>query len=380
MIAAVMLERPQESAEMKQRIAAAVGGLWRDRSGVTAVLTALGAVVLLGFTGLAIDVVTWEVAQHKMQSAADAAALAASIAAYTDQNATNAADAVAASYGYVNGQNGTNVTVTSPYSGNGAQNGVQVVISQSQPQFFSRLFLASAPTVTVQAAARLPAGSGSMCVMTLGGSGKLAVGDATFTGNTTVNMSTCDLYNNSTAANSTELNGSSTLDVRNMYLAGDYTRGGSARLSISGTAATYVTPANDPYAAMSIPSYSGCSQTNYTLGPSQSFTINPGSTPYVFCGNTDIKGTLTLGPGTYIIDGGNFTAESQATITGTGVTIIPALRRVSRESRSGSTSTRRSPPILSTAGRAKTSTASSICRARRWIIPADRARAPPVSS
>jgi len=309
---------------MKQRIAAAVGGLWRDRSGVTAVLTALGAVVLLGFTGLAIDVVTWEVAQHKMQSAADAAALAASIAAYTDtdQNATNAADAVAASYGYVNGQNGTNVTVTSPYSGNGVQNGVQVVISQSQPQFFSRLFLASAPTVTVQAAARLPAGSGSMCVMTLGGSGKLAVGDATFTGNTTVNMSTCDLYNNSTAANSTELNGSSTLDVRNMYLAGDYTRGGSARLSISGTAATYVTPANDPYAAMSIPSYSGCSQTNYTLGPSQSFTINPGSTPYVFCGNTDIKGTLTLGPGTYIIDGGNFTAESQATITGTGVTII----------------------------------------------------------
>jgi hypothetical protein len=107
-----------------------------------------------------------------------------------------------------------------------------------------------------------------------------------------------------------------------MYLAGGYSVSGNATLSLSGAAATYVQPASDPYASSAIPSYSSCNQTNYTLNPNTSATISAGSTPYVFCGDTDIKGTLTLGAGTYIIDHGKFTAESQATITGTGVTII----------------------------------------------------------
>jgi hypothetical protein len=157
-----------------------------------------------------------------------------------------------------------------------------------------------------------------MCVMTLGASGKLDVGNADFTGNTTVNMSTCDLYNNSTDASSTELNGSSILDVRNMYLAGGYAVSGSAQLNMGGTAATYVTPAPDPYAGMAIPSYSGCNQTNYSLGPNTTATIAPG----VYCGGMNIQGNLTLQPGTYIIEGGNFTVNAQAAITGTGVTII----------------------------------------------------------
>src|SRR5579875_289935 len=299
-------DMPKGLTKMCGRMAAMIGTLWRDRRGVTAIVTALGATALIGFTGLAIDVVSWEVTQHKMQSAADAAARAGSIATSiptaTDQDVTDAADAVAASYGFVNGQNGTNVTTVWPYLGN--QNEVQVVISQPQPQFFSRLFLAAAPSVTVQAAARLPApaGNGDMCVMTLGASGKLDVGNADFTGNTTVNMSTCDLYNNSTDASSTELNGSSILDVRNMYLAGGYTVSGSAQLNMGGTAATYVTPVPDPYAGMAIPSYSGCNQTNYSLAPNTTATIAPG----VYCGGMNIQGNLTL----------------QAAITGTGVTII----------------------------------------------------------
>jgi Flp pilus assembly protein TadG len=306
---------------MVDRWAARITRLWTDRGGMVAIMTAIGAVVLMGFAGLAIDVVSWELVQHKMQSAADAAALAGSITANiptsTSQNVTDAVDAMAANYGFVNGQNGTSVTVTLP------SNEVAVVISQPQPQFFSRFFLGTAPTVTVQAAANLPAGSGDMCVMTLDASGKLAVGSTTFTGNTTVNMSNCDLYNNSVAANSTELNGSSILDVRNMYLAGDYTVGGSASLSMSGAAATYVTPALDPYAGMTIPSYSSTACNTYSDTPTSNITITPsGSTPYVICGNMDVHGKLTLNPGTYILNGGSFTAEAQAAIQGTGVTII----------------------------------------------------------
>lgn len=303
---------------MSQRIAAAIGRLWHDRSGVTAILTAFGALILVGFTGLAIDVVTWELTQHKMQSAADAAALAGSIASYANQNVSNAVETVTASYGFIDGQGGTNVSVNFP------SNEVQVVLSQPQPQFFTRLFLATAPTVTVAAAAYLPRpGSGSMCVMTLDASGKLAVGSATFTGSTLVNMSNCDLYNNSTAANSTELNGSSVLDVRNMYLAGDYSAGGNASLAMTGTAATYVAPADDPYAGLSIPSTAGGPCNTYSDTPTSTTTITPsGSTPYLICGNLHVQGKLTLGAGVYVIDSGNFTVDAGASITGTGVTLI----------------------------------------------------------
>src|SRR5579875_453246 len=69
---------------------------------------------------------------------------------------------------------------------------------------------------------------------------------------------------------------------------------------------------------MAIPSYSGCNQTNYSLAPNTTATIAPG----VYCGGMNIQGNLTLQPGTYIIDGGNFTVNAQAAITGTGVTII----------------------------------------------------------
>lgn len=303
---------------MSRRMAAAIGRLWRDRSGVIAILTAFGALVLVGFTGLAIDVATWELTQHKMQGAADAAALAGSIADYASQNVTDAVDAVAASYGFANAPGGATVTVSYPNSG--AE--VQVVISQPQPRYFSRVFLASAPTVTVQATANLPTGQGEACIMALGSSGQIATDDATFSGSTTVDLSNCDLYNNSPDSTSTQLGGSAILGVRNMFLAGGYTVSGNATLSLSGTAATYVQPAINPYAGTQIPSYSGCSQTNYTLNPNTLATISAGATPYVFCGDTDIKGNLTLGPGIYVIDNGSFTAESQATITGTGVTII----------------------------------------------------------
>ena len=52
-------------------IATSLGECARDRKGVTAVVAALGATAIIGFTGLAIDVASWEVTLRKMQGAAD---------------------------------------------------------------------------------------------------------------------------------------------------------------------------------------------------------------------------------------------------------------------------------------------------------------------
>ena len=302
---------------MANRIATLINRLWHDRRGVTALMTALGALILMGFAGLAADVVVWELDARKAQGAADQAALAGAVASSGDYDVTTAAKAVAASYGFIDGQKGTTVSVNSNFNN---VDEVQVTIKQVQPQYFSRFFLKTAPTVVMNAVARPPGApsNGTMCVIALDEGGKLAVGSADFVGNTNVQLDHCDLYNDSADSNGTELNGSSILAVQNMYLSGSYTVDGSSTLTVSGVAATYVMPSNDPYNGMSIPSYSGCNQTNYTLAPNTSATLSPG----VYCGGMDIKGTATLSAGTYIIDGGNFTAESQAKISGTGVTII----------------------------------------------------------
>jgi Flp pilus assembly protein TadG len=51
--------------------------LCADRRGVSAVVTALAAMALMGFAGIAIDVASWEVTQRRMQGAADQAAIGA---------------------------------------------------------------------------------------------------------------------------------------------------------------------------------------------------------------------------------------------------------------------------------------------------------------
>src|ERR1700693_3501249 len=62
------------------RIEATARRLRADQRGVTGIVAAIAATVLLGFCGLAVDVVMWQVQQRTMQGAADQAALAAATA------------------------------------------------------------------------------------------------------------------------------------------------------------------------------------------------------------------------------------------------------------------------------------------------------------
>ena len=316
--------------------------LRRDRRGATAILTALGATMLMGFAGLATDVVIWEMNGRKAQGAADEAALAGAVAESANYNVNSAIYAAAASNGFANGQNG--VTVTPTLNSNGS---ITVQIAQIQPQYFTRLFLKSAPTLNVQAVAQPlgPQSNGQMCVLALDQTGKLAIGSIAFPSNTTVNLD-CELYNNSGASNSTELTGGSDLTALDVFLSGGYTIDNNATMSISGTLATYVTPTPDPYKNFTI-SQSGSSVTiydpdtgntlNYGSGQcnqgsvsqkwnvSASMTITPGnSSPYVICGGLTVNAgvTLTLNAGTYVIDGGKLHVNGGATLVGNGVTIV----------------------------------------------------------
>lgn len=84
-----------------------------DDRGNVAIIIALTATVLMGFAGLAIDAAMWEINLHKMQGAADQAALAALIAYQQGGGADPAStgDGVAAQFGFANGVNGASGTL-----------------------------------------------------------------------------------------------------------------------------------------------------------------------------------------------------------------------------------------------------------------------------
>src|ERR1700751_2808214 len=135
-----MLQGRSQLQGLASRVAA-------DQRGVAAVVTAIALTTLVGFCGLAVDVVMWEVNQRKLQGAADQAALAAATAfrnagetgALGDStNAQNAAYATAIQSGYP----AASVSVAAYNNGSTCTNDgcLQVTITQQQPQFFTALF------------------------------------------------------------------------------------------------------------------------------------------------------------------------------------------------------------------------------------------------
>lgn len=320
-------------------LAALAGRLASDRRGVAAIFTGFGLVVLLGFAGLAIDVAKWLNASRAVQSAADQGAYSAASAAGTNgclDAAATQATAVVAARGYVNGQNGSTVSVTC----NSTNSTYTVQISQLQPMWFTRLFLSNAPTATGSATAQVAGVASDLCILALDGTnfyeGVVGSDASAFwlNGNTTVNIQ-CGVAVDSSNVAALSTGGSSSLIATSIYLVGD--KQGSP--SGSSILATLPTPNNilthqravaDPYAGRVIPSYTcgSYSMTNFTSGTLTQSSSSAGASPHTFCGglsigsNTGSPTIVTIQSGVYIIAGGSLTFNDKATVTGTDVTFI----------------------------------------------------------
>ena len=150
--------------------------------------------------------------------------------------------------------------------------------------------------------------------------------DVTDTGSTVLNLNSCSLYINSDDPSALTMSGSAVIDAGAAYITGGVSTSGQAALD---TDQQYLyrrgNPISDPYGGVAVPYYSGCAQTNYSDNSSTPQTLNAtGTTPYVFCNGLTLTGqsSLTLGPGTYIIDRGSFSMSGQSTLTATGGTTI----------------------------------------------------------
>ena len=326
-----------------------------DERGITAVVTALGIVVLMGFAGLGVDVTKWLSSTRAIQAAADQAAYSAASAAGTtfcpNDASTTQAKAVAAARGFIHGQDDTQVLVTCP-----STESFKVEITQAQPMWFTRMFLETAPSATRSAAARVAGKKTDLCILALDGTNPseahvgadanvLAVqGAAAANLNCGVAVDSSSSYSLQAGSNA------ASLTATNVYLVGDMlpqSNGYTPNITVTGcstcdpvippnTILKYQRAVSDPYANRTVPAHScsttaGVTVTGTNLNPSNGTTSSGGTG--IFCGGLNISpgsGTgnnVTVGCGTYVIAGGQLAIDSNAKVvqsTGctTGVTFI----------------------------------------------------------
>lgn len=293
---------------------------WKKNDGATAVVLALTLPVLVGTIGLGLDTGTWYLAKRDLQNAVDAATVASAYDLSVANPEQSTIQSTAQSEMQRNGFDASSqVIVTAhypPQSGTqiGNTQAVEIIATQPNTRFFSKLFLDTDPTIQARAAAtRQP--SGSACILALNPNASNAL---YFQGNTHINLKNCTGASNSGEQTSIHLSGSGDVHAFSLYSAGNIDQSGSSSLTVDEPSVTYGTPINDPYSGLNVPSYSGCNYNNYNTNSSGH--IDPG----VYCNGMRFRShaNIVMNPGIYIIDRGDFDANAGATITGTGVTII----------------------------------------------------------
>ena len=282
-----------------------------DQSGNVAAIFALALVPAVGLIGAAVDYSRGNATRTSMQAAADATALnlVKSASSLTgDQLSQKATDGFNALYNGSPTQGG--VQVNAQY--NAQARSLTVSTTGAIKTDFMGVMGMSSLAVRARAVA-VVIGEGTACVLALN---KTASGAAIAQGSTTVNLAGCSLYDNSGNASALTVGGSARLSALSVGVVGGIS--GNTSITAPNGVNTGISPIPDPYAKLTIPFYSGCSDHNFTA--KTKVTINPG----VYCGGMKLNAgaDVTLNPGIYYIDRGDLTVNGGATLTGTGVTII----------------------------------------------------------
>jgi len=289
----------------------------RDQSGSYVIISALLMPVLVGTAGLGTEVGWWYYKHKNMQSAADSGAVSAATAASAGADLLSEANAVTANYGYTNALNSVTVTVNQPpKSGNYTSNlqAIEVVVTQPQQRLLSALFGSDPVLVTARAVA-LP-NSGTGCVLALDATASPAIN---VSGSNQLNLIKCNLYSNSNASPSLNVSGNAAVSANQVGVVGDVS--GTSNITVTNGIKTHIQPVADPYATVSPPSEPSCTNAKITVNANGKTTsLSPGC--YKGSITVNAGATLSLDPGIYYLDGANLSVAGNATITGSGVTLV----------------------------------------------------------
>ncbi len=276
-----------------------VRSIRQDRRATVTIITAFLATALIGFSALAVDVGIWKTNQAAMQGAADQAAYAASYnISSSPSSAQEEGKGTAAANGFVDGVNGTAVTINiPPHSGLnvGTANAIEAIITQPQASFL-RGVISNSPVVASGRAVVVPV-TGPTCVMTLQSSGY----GINVTGFGAITANDCDVFDDSVSSQGNcdvKAVGAAAVTAYDVFL-GQLACPGVAIVPTDKLKAP-AAAALDPYAGYTPPAAaSPCKSTGIFLAAVFPVTL---STPGTYCGFT-VTGNLTLklgAPGVYI--------------------------------------------------------------------------------
>jgi hypothetical protein len=280
----------------------------KDRTGAVAIVMAIALPVVIGAAGIGVETGKWYMIKRQAQTAADTAAYAGALelVAKTGE-AHSAAVQLATKNGFTTGGK-IDVTVNiPPKSGIKALKGnaVEVVVTVNEPLLFSALFLSEEMKIVARAVGVIN-DPGIACILSLNPSpGKEAAGVA-ISGSGKVLFQECSLASNSTKSNAIEFQGQGTVQVPSVSTAGGINQiGNAASVTITGSKDTYASALIDPYKDLEIKlPYVGCDHNKYKAKKSEK--IEPG----IYCDGIDTGSyNITLEPGTYYIDKGNFSTN-----------------------------------------------------------------------
>ncbi|MGH6841308.1 MAG: pilus assembly protein TadG-related protein [Methylocella sp.] len=298
----------------------------RDSSGAYGVMFGLVAPFFIGALALGTETGSWYSTQAAVQAAADSAAISAAVGLNAGEtNLTLQAFATAASYKFVNGVNGTVVSVNNPpLSGSNVANtgAVEVIIKQPQKKLISSIILKS--PVVIEGRAVAVAASAVPCVLALSQTRlvSLVTGIAA-AASANVLADECTVADNSPGVVALTAALTSSIKAQKVNVVGGF-------LGLLGTvtpAPVHAAAAPDPFAGTTIPDvlslFPTCAAGSFTTTGiiAGTVTLSPGR----YCGGIAVAGTgnVTLSPGTYYLDGlPGFVVAAGGQATGKGVTIV----------------------------------------------------------
>lgn len=294
-----------------------------DNNGGVALIFGLIVPVLIGFAGLGVDSAYWMMERNKLQAATDSAAISAAQAIQLNGTEPTIKSEASKLLAKVYGANlgGVRFDVQHPpKSGPLAGNltAVAITAERDQPVYFLGMFGLTNTHVSSRAVAQVDSVA-EACLLALSPDIDKAV---EITGNSTINLG-CGIASNSSSSDSVYLSGSSKTTATSVAAVGDVFQSSNAQLTTTtGAPKSKSAAVVDPYGAegrnLQIPAMPAkCTASQLKIKANK--TLSPGR----YCGGIDMTGgTTTFQPGTYIIDGGNFKANGNATLTGTGVTFV----------------------------------------------------------
>jgi len=290
-------------------------------------LVALSSVTIIGLSAVAVDLSYAIVLQSRLQSAADAAALAAVVALpdqsaavaqakeYTGKNlAVSENGAVLADNDVIFGNWSNATRVFAPNPAADPVNAVEVRLRRADANgnsvgtFFAPIF--GIDSLNLSANAIAVANRGDLtCLLMLDPAAEDAL---RLDSNADVEIQGCAVHINSTDATALYVRSNATLAADTICIAGGYRDDSSS--GISSLPDTKCRQQADPLADLPAPDTAGCDVTNYALSSNNSDTLDPG----IYCGGISVSSnaSATFNAGTYVIKDGELDARSNATLVG----------------------------------------------------------------